>query len=794
MSNLDTPDYITKQYISSQLASIACCLTNKATRIVDKISIGQSCESELIDLNFNTAIADILNCYVTDLSIIKDIIEYYNNFDDTLCKSGLSLQSIKNGTITVTHEVDGEQVLYHTYSIGASGFYQYIFNNWLTDFNNDATEGVIASVSYLTANCIDFNIIGLLNPVISVEFYNDDSELYWDESTTNNSTVESTIIEGTQYPNQNEANCLTIEQVFDLLEKLRLYCKNSTININTTGYLPSTKYPENGTSSGRPSGNTNTNTTNEYFGINLGNTGNGVFKQLIDNVFQFRRLVAGDNITLTQDADTITITGESGGGSGGVSPLADVLDEGNTSGANDIVFDTTQGLLFDNSSRLREGTIDAGLGGNKGVAQICGAGYELKWEAGRLYVMGSSGDTIRQSLFNLNIQPTATDDVTKGYMVGSLWTLDDGTIYVCTDITQDNAVWQESGQSKFIEISLADIIDLEANGNLILNVWYKIIDALGGSRKILVTAFGTDTLSTIAINLNTNQFGEYIANTDTFTPISGGGITSLGAGTNIHIDDTNPAVPIINSLSDRYKTTSNSNITIGNGSRTFTVDANLAYIPLQEVLIVYDSSNHMHGTVTSYNSTTGQLIVDVKHHTGGPGPFTSWVINLDGVPIDAITGTGVANRLAYFTAGQIIDDVAAITVNRVLISDANGLPTHSSITNTTLGYLDASSSIQTQLNGKQGTITLTTTGTSGAATLSGGTLNIPQYSGGGGGGTTTNTITFNNGGAGAASGTTFDGSVARTISFNTIGANKVITSGTAAPTGGSDGDIYLQYS
>jgi hypothetical protein len=794
MSNLDTPDYITKQYISSQLASIACCLTNKATRIVDKISIGQSCESELIDLNFNTAIADILNCYVTDLSIIKDIIEYYNNFDDTLCKSGLSLQSIKNGTITVTHEVDGEQVLYHTYSIGASGFYQYIFNNWLTDFNNDATEGVIASVSYLTANCIDFNIIGLLNPVISVEFYNDDSELYWDESTTNNSTVESTIIEGTQYPNQNEANCLTIEQVFDLLEKLRLYCKNSTININTTGYLPSTKYPENGTSSGRPSGNTNTNTTNEYFGINLGNTGNGVFKQLIDNVFQFRRLVAGDNITLTQDADTITITGESGGGSGGVSPLADVLDEGNTSGANDIVFDTTQGLLFDNSSRLREGTIDAGLGGNKGIAQICGAGYELKWEAGRLYVMGSSGDTIRQSLFNLNIQPTLTDDSSLGYAVGSLWTLDDGTTYVCTDITQDNAVWQESGQSKFIEISLADIIDLEANGNLILNVWYKIIDALGGSRKILVTAFGTDTLSTIAINLNTNQFGEYIANTDTFTPISGGGITSLGAGTNIHIDDTNPAVPIINSLSDRYKTTSNSNITIGNGSRTFTVDANLAYIPLQEVLIVYDSSNHMHGTVTSYNSTTGQLIVDVKHHTGGPGPFTSWVINLDGVPIDAITGTGVANRLAYFTAGQIIDDVAAITVNRVLISDANGLPTHSSITNTTLGYLDASSSIQTQLNGKQGTITLTTTGTSGAATLSGGTLNIPQYSGGGGGGTTTNTITFNNGGAGAASGTTFDGSVARTISFNTIGANKVITSGTAAPTGGSDGDIYLQYS
>jgi hypothetical protein len=68
----------------------------------------------------------------------------------------------------------------------------------------------------------------------------------------------------------------------------------------------------------------------------------------------------------------------------------------------------------------------------------------------------------------------------------------------------------------------------------------------------------------------------------------------------------------------------------------------------------------------------------------------------------------------------------------------------------------------------QGKITLTTTGTSGAATLSGSTLNIPQYSVGGG--TTTNAVTFNNSGTGDASGTTFNGSVARTVSSNTIGA------------------------
>jgi hypothetical protein len=45
-------------------------------------------------------------------------------------------------------------------------------------------------------------------------------------------------------------------------------------------------------------------------------------------------------------------------------------------------------------------------------------------------------------------------------------------------------------------------------------------------------------------------------------------------------------------------------------------------------------------------------------------------------------------------------------------------------------------------------------------------------------GTTTNAVTFNNSGSGAASGTTFDGSAARTISYNTVGAPS--TTGTGA--------------
>ena len=67
----------------------------------------------------------------------------------------------------------------------------------------------------------------------------------------------------------------------------------------------------------------------------------------------------------------------------------------------------------------------------------------------------------------------------------------------------------------------------------------------------------------------------------------------------------------------------------------------------------------------------------------------------------------------------------------------------------------------------------------------------------GGGGTTTNAVTFNNSGSGDASGTTFDGSVARTISYNTLGAansgaNTNITS-LDSITGGISSPDFVQF-
>ena len=52
----------------------------------------------------------------------------------------------------------------------------------------------------------------------------------------------------------------------------------------------------------------------------------------------------------------------------------------------------------------------------------------------------------------------------------------------------------------------------------------------------------------------------------------------------------------------------------------------------------------MHGLVTSYNSSTGALVVDVNSHTG-TGTYSAWTINVGGLAPNAsvawgdITGT-----------------------------------------------------------------------------------------------------------------------------------------------------------
>jgi len=125
----------------------------------------------------------------------------------------------------------------------------------------------------------------------------------------------------------------------------------------------------------------------------------------------------------------------------GSQTLNQVLIEGNTTGGEDISISNGDKILLDNGANLKKGTTDAGLGGSKGIALRCAVDYELKWEAGRLYVMGGDGFTIREVSHNFTTTPIVTDDETKGFVVDSRWILDNGDLYVCTDATTGAAVW-----------------------------------------------------------------------------------------------------------------------------------------------------------------------------------------------------------------------------------------------------------------------------------------------------------------------------------------------------------------
>ena len=67
--------------------------------------------------------------------------------------------------------------------------------------------------------------------------------------------------------------------------------------------------------------------------------------------------------------------------------------------------------------------------------------------------------------------------------------------------------------------------------------------------------------------------------------------------------------------------------------------------------------------------------------------------------IGGAVNPGTANQLGYYaTSTDAISGLPLITANRALISNGSGLPVASTVTATTLAFMDATSSVQTQIN------------------------------------------------------------------------------------------------
>jgi len=267
-----------------------------------------------------------------------------------------------------------------------------------------------------------------------------------------------------------------------------------------------------------------------------------------------------------------------------------------------------------------------------------------------------------------------------------------------------------------------------------------------GTTPITFAVAGTDYQSPITLTTTgTSGAATFIGNTLNIPQYSGGGGGS-GTVTSVSVTSangfagtvTNPTTTPSISLS-----TTVTGLLKGNGTAISAASAGTDYAPATSgTSILYGNgsggfSNVTVGTGLSF--TAGTLTA-----TGGGGSVTSVSAT---APVASSGGTAptISLNSAY---GDTLNPYASKTANYILAAPNGtaGAPTFRALVATDIPSLNY-----------QAPITLTTTGTSGAATFVGNTLNIPNYATGGGSGTVTSV-----GGTGTVNGITLTGTVTST--------------------------------
>lgn len=119
---------------------------------------------------------------------------------------------------------------------------------------------------------------------------------------------------------------------------------------------------------------------------------------------------------------------------------------------------------FDNGSILKEGT-------NGGIALECTVGYDYQWKEGVSYYRPTGGDIV-YAMSTVDTIPSASFDTTEAYAIGSRFkNLVTGIEYICTDDTNDNAVWEPLSGNVTVfpggDLTIEDLFTMfQWNGNI----------------------------------------------------------------------------------------------------------------------------------------------------------------------------------------------------------------------------------------------------------------------------------------------------------------------------------------
>lgn len=157
-------------------------------------------------------------------------------------------------------------------------------------------------------------------------------------------------------------------------------------------------------------------------------------------------------------------------------------------------------------------------------------------------------------------------------------------------------------------------------------------------------------IATTQAGISTTQAG--ISTTEAGISTTQAGISTTAA--------TSSAASAIQAASTFTSTSTTSN-TIGTGSLTFTTQTNKGYAATQFIESAHDASNYVAGTVTSYNNSTGVLVMNATN-TLGSGTYTSWNLSIIGAPGLNGTGSGTVTLVTFTGDGTVLSSTPSSAV------------------------------------------------------------------------------------------------------------------------------------
>jgi hypothetical protein len=159
--------------------------------------------------------------------------------------------------------------------------------------------------------------------------------------------------------------------------------------------------------------------------------------------------------------------------------------------------------------------------------------------------------------------------------------------------------------------------------------------------------------------------------------------------------------------------------------------ADIVALYKSEDLSVWDPSiasgaGYVESAIVIFNSVFYKSLVDANS-VEPDSDNTKWEVLLVGGGTVTTLSIANVNGISGTITNPTTTPIISLLLGDISPSSVNGVAA------TTLAFLDVSSSVQTQLDGKQSSFTLTTDGGDGPATFINNILNIPQYSALGGG-------------------------------------------------------------